>query len=90
MTGSNEEPGAGPWIERIGPEEAQGRLAEVYRTVSRGHPMAHIMEIETLHPAALEWHHRLYQTLMFGPSPLTRAEREAIAVVVSAANDCFY
>ncbi|MDX1577433.1 MAG: carboxymuconolactone decarboxylase family protein [Gemmatimonadota bacterium] len=32
----------------------------------------------------------LYRKLMFGPSPLDRAEREAIAVVVSALNGCFY
>jgi alkylhydroperoxidase family enzyme len=35
-------------------------------------------------------HYALYRTSMYGPSPLSRAEREAIAVVVSAANDCFY
>jgi uncharacterized peroxidase-related enzyme len=33
---------------------------------------------------------RLYQTVMFGPSPLTRAQREMLAVVVSRANDCEY
>jgi AhpD family alkylhydroperoxidase len=27
---------------------------------------------------------------MFGPSGLSRAEREAMAVCVSAANDCHY
>ncbi|HET7855940.1 MAG TPA: carboxymuconolactone decarboxylase family protein, partial [Gaiellaceae bacterium] len=31
-----------------------------------------------------------YRMIMFGDSPLSRAEREAIAVAVSAANDCFY
>jgi alkylhydroperoxidase family enzyme len=35
-------------------------------------------------------HVALYRTIMFGRSPLTRAEREAIAVAVSAANDCHY
>jgi hypothetical protein len=32
----------------------------------------------------------LYRTIMFGGSGLSRAEREAIAVCVSAANDCHY
>ncbi len=82
--------GEGPWIDVVGPEEADGELTEVYERVSGGRPMAHIIEIQTLHPASLEQHHHLYRTLMFGPSPLTRAERESIAVVVSAANDCFY
>ena len=38
----------------------------------------------------MENHLGLYMTVMFGKSGLTRAEREAIAVVVSAANDCAY
>ena len=78
------------WIARVGPAEATGELAEVYEALTGGRPLAHILEIQTLHPAALARHHELYRTLMFGPSPLTRAERESIGVVVSAANDCFY
>jgi uncharacterized peroxidase-related enzyme len=35
-------------------------------------------------------HLDLYMTLMFGKSGLSRAEREAIGVVVSAENDCAY
>ena len=79
-----------PWIARVGPEEAEGTLAEAYERISRGQPMDHILEIHTLHPESLLDHYALYRTSMFGPSPLTRVEREAIAVVVSATNDCFY
>ena len=32
----------------------------------------------------------LYKAIMFGPSSLTRQERELIATVVSATNDCYY
>ena len=32
----------------------------------------------------------LYREIMFGPSELSRAERELVAVVVSAANNCHY
>ena len=35
-------------------------------------------------------HLDLYMTIMFGKSGLSRAEREAIAVVVSANNQCAY
>jgi alkylhydroperoxidase family enzyme len=35
-------------------------------------------------------HLGLYRTIMFGDSPLTRAEREVMAVTVSAVNDCHY
>jgi len=33
---------------------------------------------------------RLYSTIMFGDSPLTRAQREMIAVVTSEVNECHY
>jgi alkylhydroperoxidase family enzyme len=79
--------GCGPWIARIGPEEAEGALAEAYEELSGGRPLDHILEI---HPESLLDHYALYRTSMYGPSPLSREEREAIAVVVSAVNDCFY
>ena len=41
-------------------------------------------------PAALEELMRLYTTVGHGPSGLTRAEREMIAVVVSRATRCRY
>jgi uncharacterized peroxidase-related enzyme len=41
-------------------------------------------------PEAMNQHLDLYMTLLFGKSGLSRAERELIAVVVSAANECGY
>lgn len=90
MTVTSDHPKPGPWIERIGPSEAGGKLAEAYERISGGHAMDHILEIHTLHPQSLIDHYALYRTSMFGSSPLTRVEREAIAVVVSATNHCFY
>jgi alkylhydroperoxidase family enzyme len=52
--------------------------------------MPHILASHSLNPAALEAHVRLYRVLMFGPSGLSRIEREAIAVAVSAVNECHY
>ena len=49
-----------------------------------------ILTSHSLNPVALQAHVRLYRTIMFGDSPLSRTEREAIAVAVSAANDCYY
>jgi alkylhydroperoxidase family enzyme len=51
---------------------------------------ANILASHSLNPDALQAHYRLYRTIMFGDSPLTRIEREAMAVVVSATNDCHY
>jgi alkylhydroperoxidase family enzyme len=78
------------WIEEVPPHEAQGPLAEVYRRIAPSGRIANILSVQSLHPAGLRDHHVLYRTLMFGPSPLTRAEREAIAVEVSRANRCHY
>jgi putative ABC transport system ATP-binding protein len=45
--------------------------------------MANILASHSLNEAALEAHVQLYRTIMFGDSPLSRPEREAIAVAVS-------
>jgi alkylhydroperoxidase family enzyme len=52
--------------------------------------LPHVLASHSLNQDALSAHQTLYRTLMFGPSDLTRAEREAIAVCVSAANGCHY
>ncbi len=50
----------------------------------------HVLVSHSLSPDALRAHLALYRVVMFGESGLSRAEREAIAVAVSAANDCHY
>lgn len=52
--------------------------------------LPHVLASHSLNDAALRAHLALYRTIMFGESGLTRAEREAIAVCVSAANECHY
>lgn len=71
-------------------EEAEGLLAELYRRLGRGGPLDNILRIHGLNPPSLAHHVQLYAHLMRGPSPLSRVQREMIAVAVSAANDCFY
>lgn len=50
----------------------------------------HIIRIHGVHPATMRQHYDLYVELMRGPGPLTRVQREMIAVVVSAVNGCHY
>lgn len=57
---------------------------------SEGEALPHILASHSLNPEALRGHLALYRAVMFGASPLSRSEREAIAVAVSAANDCHY
>src|ERR671919_114902 len=46
--------------------------------------------LSPLNPKVLAAHFELYKALMFQPSPLSRADREALAVAVSRANACEY
>lgn len=79
------------WIDQIDVADADGRLAEVYGELAekRG-KVSNILKVHSLNPDALGNHLDLYMTLMFGRSGLSRAEREAIGVVVSAENECEY
>ena len=75
----------------IEPEDAQGMLAEEYAAaVGRAGKVFNIVRSMSLNPAVLRQSMELYKAIMFGPSRLTRQERELLATVVSAANDCFY
>ena len=79
------------WIATVSPEEATGPLAEVYgRVAGNSGAVSNILASESLRPEALDAHYALYRTLMFGHGTLARAEREAIAVVVSTTNGCGY
>ena len=49
-----------------------------------------ILKIHSLHPASLRVHYDFYKLVMYGRSPLSRIQREMIAVVTSAANQCHY
>ena len=79
------------WISEIPDDEAQGPLREIYAAIKaqRG-KVARILSVHSLDPGALQHHLDLYMHLMFAPGPLSRREREAIAVTVSAANGCAY
>ncbi len=50
----------------------------------------HIIQIHGIHSRVMRQHYELYRELMYGKGPLTRIQREMVAVVVSAANRCHY
>ena len=70
--------------------EARGLLARLYARLSGPDGLDNILRIHSLNPPSMEHHVLLYAHLMRGPSPLSRIQREMIAVTVSSANDCFY
>lgn len=79
------------WIPYVPHDEAGGRLEDLYeRYAAPWGGVDHIIRIHSLNPRSMENHVRLYAHLMRGPSPLSRAQREMIAVTVSARNACAY
>jgi uncharacterized peroxidase-related enzyme len=80
-----------PHIRLIHEGEATGALAEQYRAaVERAGKVFNIVKAMCHRPVVLERSMELYKAIMFGPSELSRAERELLAVVVSRVNDCHY
>lgn len=79
------------WIHGIPPAEATGELKDLYARIggARG-GVAQIHQAQSLNPRVLATHFELYKAVMFQPSPLSRADREALAVAVSRANSCAY
>lgn len=49
-----------------------------------------IIRIHGVHSRVIRLHYDLYRELMYGPGPLSRIQREMIAVVVSGINACRY
>ena len=49
-----------------------------------------IIRIHGVHSRTIRLHYDLYRELMYGRGPLSRVQREMVAVVVSTANDCHY
>ena len=79
------------YIGIIEPGEAEGGLKMVYdQAERRAGRVYNILKIMSRSPGALKASMDLYKATMFGPSDLSRAQREMLAVVVSAANHCHY
>jgi len=78
------------WIHTVSAAQAEPALRHVYKTISPQGKVANILQAQSLDPGALAAHYTLYRHIMFGPSPLSRTEREMIGVAVSMQNHCEY
>lgn len=80
-----------PHIEQIGVAEATGFLRKLFdQALERAGRVWHIVHVMSQNPRVMDASMRFYGALMFGSSPLSRSQREMLAVVTSKANDCFY
>jgi alkylhydroperoxidase family enzyme len=79
------------WIKLVADGEATGRLKQFYdAAIARAGRVFGIVRTMSPNPPTLEKSMAFYMQVMKGPSGLSRREREMLAVVTSAANDCHY
>lgn len=79
------------YIEIIPPEKAEGALKVEYgKAAAGGGWVWSIVRMMSPNPRVLRASMDLYRETMIAPSPLSRAQREMLAVTVSKANDCHY
>jgi uncharacterized peroxidase-related enzyme len=81
-----------PYIKVIHPNQAKGRLAKIYDSVTGpGGQVDNVLQIHSLRPHTLEGHMALYKAVLHHPrNRLPRWFLEAIGVRVSLLNDCEY
>lgn len=80
-----------PHVHVLNYDETEGLTRREYdAAMRRAGRIWNIVSIQCQLPEVMRDSLRLYQSIMFGPSPLTRAQREMLAVVTSAANECHY
>lgn len=79
------------WIRTVGEGEAEGQLGRLYgEAIARAGKVYGIVRLMSVSPAILETSMALYRALMHAPGPLSRRQREMLAVVTSRANHCHY
>jgi uncharacterized peroxidase-related enzyme len=81
------------WTRRVPPAEAEGALADTYafiRENSSHGRVANVWQATALDPPGLAAVYGAYRALMAVPAPLSAAQAELIALVVSATNGCGY
>ena len=79
------------WIRTVSDENAEGSLKQLYEAAyRRAGRVFNIVRAQSLNAPVLRAGVGLYQAVMFGPSDLSRALRELLAVVVSKTNGCHY
>jgi|TARA_B100000959_G_scaffold240738_1_gene262147 uncharacterized peroxidase-related enzyme len=79
------------FISIIETDQAKDDLKAIYdQAERRAGRVYNILKIMSRSPRALKASMELYAASMFGPSELSRAQREMLAVVVSASNHCHY
>lgn len=79
------------WVKTVDEPEAEGYLKTIYGGMLRQRGFVpNVVKSTSIRPEFTRAWVGLVATLMFGPSQLSRPQREMIATVVSVANRCHY
>ena len=80
------------WIQTVDETEATGIVkAEYEAAIARAGQLFNIVKLFSVRPKSMRAFVELYKVVMHDDeSPLTRAQREMIATVVSKVNQCHY
>ena len=80
-----------PYIKQITLDQASGLLKrELEKAVARAGRVWNIVQIMSLNPRTMKASMEMYGAAMFAESPLSRQQREMLAVIVSNVNHCEY
>jgi len=72
-------------------DQATGLTRKEYdAAIRRAGRVWNIVSIQSQLPEVMRDSMRIYLSIMYGPSPLSRAQREMMAVVTSQVNECHY
>ena len=79
------------WIRTVDEKEADGKVKGIYEGFKKQVGFVpNIISLFSIKPRSMEATSNLFKVFMYGPSSLSRAQREAIALVVSVINQCHY
>lgn len=79
------------WIQTVPESEATSIVREEYEAgIQRAGRVYNIVKLFSIKPESLRMFINQYEAIMFGPSKLSRVQREMIATVVSRINACRY
>lgn len=80
-----------PWIHQIPIDAATGLLKQEFdKAIKRAGRVWNIVHIMSQNPRVMKASMEHYGALLHAPSPLSRAQRELLATVVSVENHCRY
>ena len=80
-----------PYIQQIPIDRATGLLKkELEKAIKRAGRIWNIVQIMSLNGRVMRASMQMYGATMFADSPLSRSQREMLAVAVSQANHCHY